>query len=63
MCNHAYGLERIRCEECGAHVASRCVDCGYESRYEEHAPGCPLTIQAAEGPNDQDTRTNPTLRW
>ncbi len=40
MCNHAYGLERVRCPECGAHIGSRCRSCGYEARYEEHAPGC-----------------------
>ncbi len=62
MCNHAYGMEKVRCEECGAHVASRCSECGYESRYEEHAPGCPLGLPHGESPAAQDTPTSPALR-
>jgi len=55
MCNHAYGLEIIRCQECGAHVASRCGECGYEARYDEHAPGCPRALSRAPTPEGPDS--------
>lgn len=39
--NHAYGLEVQHCVSCGAHIASRCPECGYMSLYDdEHRPDC-----------------------
>ncbi|GAB4275097.1 MAG: hypothetical protein Kow0092_30600 [Deferrisomatales bacterium] len=48
-CNHAYGLRIVHCPECGSHIASRCPDCDYESRYDdEHRPGCSLAAALAD---------------
>ncbi|GAB4280930.1 MAG: hypothetical protein Kow0092_36450 [Deferrisomatales bacterium] len=44
--SHAYGLRIVHCPECGAHIASQCPLCEYESRYDEdHREGCPLALQ------------------
>lgn len=57
-CNHAYGLDMIRCAECGSQIAARCPACSYEGRNDDHAyrcsqalrPGRPRGAQPPERP-------------
>ncbi len=58
--NHAYGLETQHCATCGAHVASRCPECGYMSLYDEdHRPGCEAVLLADEAVELSEGRAHP----
>lgn len=39
-CNHAYGLDVVRCGECGSQIGARCPVCAYEGRNDDHGVHC-----------------------
>jgi len=52
-CNHAYGLEIIRCTECGSQIASRCPVCAYEGRCDDHAVTCSQGSRRRDAPRGE----------